>query len=193
MHWSLSLIHILPIIDRFDVPDGYLPATESRAKVFQFVETELKDNIDNLSEDRLNTYGRFNKWNAKMLLARMYLNAEAWIGTPKYSECEALCDEIILANKYRLDGDYSLPFSTNNELSNETMFVIPFDETKSGGQIYMWARKTLHYSQMQTFSLQSTWPVSYTHLDVYKRQRYSYALEVYRQKGYTILVLPKTR
>ena len=147
----------VPIIDRFDVPDGYLPATESRTKVFQFVETELKDNIDNLSEDRLNTYGRFNKWNAKMLLARMYLNAEAWIGTPKYSECEALCDEIILANKYRLDGDNSLPFSTNNELSNETMFVIPFDETKSGGQIYMWARKTLHYSQMQTFSLQSTW------------------------------------
>ena len=127
----------VPIIDRFDVPDGYLPATESRTKVFQFVETELKDNIDNLSEDRLNTYGRFNKWNAKMLLARMYLNAEAWIGTPKYSECEALCDEIILANKYRLDGDYSLPFSTNNELSNETMFVIPFDETKSGGQIYV--------------------------------------------------------
>ena len=37
------------------------------------------------------------------------------------------------------------------------MFVIPFDETKSGGQIYMWARKTLHYSQMQTFNLQATW------------------------------------
>ena len=56
--------------------------------------------------------------------------------------CENLCNEIIATNKYRLDGDYSLPFSTNNELSNETMFVIPFDETKSGGQIYMWARKT---------------------------------------------------
>lgn len=32
-----------------------------------------------------------------------------------------------------------------------------FIETKSGGQIYMWARKTLHYSQMQTFNLQATW------------------------------------
>jgi hypothetical protein len=147
----------IPIIDRFDVPDGYLPKTESRSKVFEFVETELKNNIDNLSEDVLRTYGRFNKWNAKMLLARLYLNAEAWIGTPMYSECEKLCDEIIEAKKYRLDGDYSLPFSTNNELSNETMFVIPFDETKSGGQIYMWARKTLHYSQMQTFNLQATW------------------------------------
>lgn len=90
-------------------------------------------------------------------LARLYLNAEAWIGTPMYNECENLCNEIIATNKYRLDGDYSLPFSTNNELSNETMFVIPFDETKSGGQIYMWARKTLHYSQMQTFNLQATW------------------------------------
>ena len=147
----------VPIIDRFDVPDGYLPATEPRSKVFEFVESELKNNINNLSEDVLNTYGRFNKWNAKMLLARLYLNAEAWIGTPMYNECENLCNEIIATNKYRLDGDYSLPFSTNNELSNETMFVIPFDETKSGGQIYMWARKTLHYSQMQTFNLQATW------------------------------------
>lgn len=93
----------------------------------------------------------------KNALARLYLNAEAWIGTPMYNECENLCNEIIATNKYRLDGDYSLPFSTNNELSNETMFVIPFDETKSGGQIYMWARKTLHYSQMQTFNLQATW------------------------------------
>lgn len=147
----------VPIIDRFDVPDGYLPATEPRSKVFEFVESELKNNINNLSEDVLNTYGRFNKWNAKMLLARLYLNAEAWIGTLMYNECENLCNEIIATNKYRLDGDYSLPFSTNNELSNETMFVIPFDETKSGGQIYMWARKTLHYSQMQTFNLQATW------------------------------------
>ena len=102
----------VPIIDRFDVPDGYLPATEPRSKVFEFVESELKNNINNLSEDVLNTYGRFNKWNAKMLLARLYLNAEAWIGTPMYNECENLCNEIIATNKYRLDGDYSLPFST---------------------------------------------------------------------------------
>ena len=27
----------VPIIDRFDVPDGYLPATEPRSKVFEFV------------------------------------------------------------------------------------------------------------------------------------------------------------
>lgn len=107
----------VPIIDRFDVPDGYLPATEPRSKVFEFVESELKNNINNLSEDVLNTYGRFNKWNAKMLLARLYLNAEAWIGTPMYNECENLCNEIIATNKYRLDGDYSLPFSTNNEFT----------------------------------------------------------------------------
>ena len=49
----------VPIIDRFDVPDGYLPATEPRSKVFEFVESELKNNINNLSEDVLNTYGTF--------------------------------------------------------------------------------------------------------------------------------------
>lgn len=147
----------VPIIDRYDVPEGYLPPTKTRAEVFSFIETELKNNMDNLSEDVMSTYGRFNKWNAKMLLARLYLNAEAWISTPMYEECKSLCDEIILAGKYKLDSDYSMPFSTNNELSNETMFVIPFDEEKSGGQIYMWARKTLHNAQIKTFNLQSTW------------------------------------
>ena len=58
----------VPIIDRFDVPDGYLPATEPRSKVFEFVESELKNNINNLSEDVLNTYGRFNLCIYKQLL-----------------------------------------------------------------------------------------------------------------------------
>ena len=44
----------VPIIDRFDVPDGYLPATEPRSKVFEFVESELKNNINNLSEVLIN-------------------------------------------------------------------------------------------------------------------------------------------
>ncbi len=148
----------VPIVDRFDVPEGYLPETKSRAEVFAFIETELKNNMNNLGDKSISTYGRFNKWNARMLLARLYLNAEAWIGRSMYSECEKLCDEIIASGKYKLDEDYSMPFSVSNSISNETMFVIPFDEIKTpGNQIYMQARKTLHIAQIATYNLSSTW------------------------------------
>ncbi|MEG1611630.1 MAG: RagB/SusD family nutrient uptake outer membrane protein [Alistipes sp.] len=148
----------VPIIDRFDVPEGYLPATKSRTEVFHFIEKELQENKDNLADKSLESYGRFNKWNARMLLVRLYLNAEAWIGIPMYKECDALCDEIISSGKYKLDDDYSMPFSVSNSLSNETMFVIPFDETKtSGNQIYMQARKTRHPAQIATYNLSGTW------------------------------------
>jgi hypothetical protein len=125
---------------------------------FNFVEAELINNMDNLDDKSLATYGRFNKWNARGLLARLYLNAEAWIGTDMYSECEALCDDIIASGKYWLDEDYSMPFSVSNSLSDETMFVIPFDETKTpNNQIYMQARKTLHPAQIKTYNLSDTW------------------------------------
>ena len=148
----------VPIVDRFDVPEGYLPSTKSRTEVFRFIETELKNNMDNLEDKSLSSYGRFNKWNARMLLARLYLNAQAWIGEDRYADCITLCDEIIESGKYWLDDDYSMPFSVSNSISNETMFVIPFDETKTpNNQIYMQARKTLHIAQMATFNLSNTW------------------------------------
>ena len=148
----------VPIVDRFDVPEGYLPETKSRQEVFNFIESELLDNMDNLDDKSLATYGRFNKWNARGLLARLYLNAEAWIGEDMYSECEVICNEIIDSGKYWLDEDYSMPFSVSNSLSNETMFVIPFDETKTpNNQIYMQARKTLHIAQIATYNLSNTW------------------------------------
>ena len=45
-----------------------------------------------------------------MLLARLYLNAESWIGKNMYTECMALCTEIMNSNKYALENDYSAPF-----------------------------------------------------------------------------------
>lgn len=146
----------VPIVDRFDVPEGFLPETSSREDVFVFVEKSLKDNMDKLSDDTKTYYGRFNKWNARMLLARLYLNAEAWIGKNMYAECEALCDEIMASGKYQLESDYSAPFYVQNENSAEIIFAYPADEIKTGSTIYMALQKTLHPSNVATFNLQ-TW------------------------------------
>ena len=146
----------VPIVDRFDVPEGFLPETSKREAVYAFIESSLKNNIEKLSDDTKTYYGRFNKWNAKMLLARLYLNAEAWIGKNMYAECNTLCAEIMASGKYTLESDFSAPFYTQNENSTEIIFAYPADEVKTGSTIYMALQKTLHPSNVKTFNLQ-TW------------------------------------
>ncbi len=146
----------VPIVDRFDVPEGYLPETNTRKEVFQFIEKSINDNLNKLSDDTKAYYGRFNKWNAKMLLARLYLNAESWINEPMYTKCASLCSEIRNSNKYALEKDYSSPFKAQNENSPEIIFSYPADEVKTGSTIYMAMQKTLHPSSVKTFNLK-TW------------------------------------
>jgi len=66
-----------------------------RKDVFNFIEKELKDNVDLLSETKGGAYyGRFNKWAGYTLLAKLYLNAEVYTGSPKWSECLAACNKV---------------------------------------------------------------------------------------------------
>ena len=66
-----------------------------RNDVYDFVVKELTDNVDKLSATRGGTYyGRFNKWAGYALLAKVYLNANVYIGTPKWAECIAACDKV---------------------------------------------------------------------------------------------------
>ena len=66
-----------------------------RKDVFNFIEKELKENIDLLSETKGGEYyGRFNKWAGYTLLAKLYLNAEVYTGTAKWNECLAACNKV---------------------------------------------------------------------------------------------------
>lgn len=68
---------------------------KSRKEVFDFVLSELKDNVDKLSATKGgNYYGRFNKWAGYALLAKVYLNAEVYTGTSMWPECIAACDKV---------------------------------------------------------------------------------------------------
>jgi hypothetical protein len=68
---------------------------KSRKEVFDFVVSELKNNVDKLSSTKGGTYyGRFNKWAGYALLAKVYLNAEVYTGTPMWTECIAACDKV---------------------------------------------------------------------------------------------------
>lgn len=103
---------------------------KSRKEIFDFVLSELKDNIDKLSSTKGGTYyGRFNKWAGYALLAKVYLNAEVYTGTSMWSECIAACD-VVSQGGYTL---HSGAVDTSNPLGSKyfELFgdVCPDDET----------------------------------------------------------------
>ena len=116
-----------------DFKDVDLPKQSTRKEVFDFIIDEVTENLPNLSEEaRGYYYGRFNKWCAHTLLAKMYLNAEVWTGEPMWDKCISQCDAVMshaeASGDYALEADINAPFVTKNEDSKEIIFALPFDE-----------------------------------------------------------------
>ncbi len=153
--WYYHLIDFfgnVPLETQYDVPDGYLPETIPRKDVFDFIIQELEENIPYLDE---RGYARWNKYAAKHLLARVYLNAEVWSGTQEWDKVISLCDEIMNSGNYRLDVDYSTPFSEENDLdSRELVLPIVNDETYhewgEAFHIHLWTHHWKYHFHQKT-------------------------------------------
>ena len=105
---------------------GY-PEKKDRAFMFDFIEKEIKDNIDYLQvEPTGEYYGRVTRAVADAVLAKLYLNAEKWIGKPMWKEAEEACNDIISRGLYRLADTYKDNFKVDNEGSPEQIFAIPY-------------------------------------------------------------------
>lgn len=116
----------VPIDTNFTATD--LPTQSTRQQVYDFVVKQLTDVIPLLSDATGSaTYGRMNKWAATALLARVYLNAEVYTGTPQYDKVIALTQQIIDGGKYSLDASYRAPFARNNDQSLENIWDVPYD------------------------------------------------------------------
>lgn len=102
----------------------------SRAEVYNFIVTELTENVDLLSTTKGgNYYGRFNKWAGYSLLAKVYLNAEVYTGTPKWQECIAACD-VVSSGGFTLHPGGANASSPNGYQYYELFGdVLPQDET----------------------------------------------------------------
>ncbi|MCK9617884.1 MAG: RagB/SusD family nutrient uptake outer membrane protein [Lentimicrobiaceae bacterium] len=123
-----------------DKPGKFFPKQTTRAELFAYVESELRDIADNnkLGEPRF-MYGRADKAAAWMLLARLYLNAEVYTGTPRWADCITYCNLVKNAG-YILEPDYHANFCADNNLSRELIFAINNDGqyTRSyGGTTYI--------------------------------------------------------
>lgn len=150
-YWALDYWGNIPF--SIDYSEKEPPLQKDREFVYEFIVQDIQDNIDALQE--LPTpayYGRVTKAMAYMLLAKMYLNAEEWIGESQYEEALAACDEIIALNAYEIEDDYFSNFIVLNEGSSENIFVIPFHAQLTDEHFY-WSHLTLNSASRATFNM----------------------------------------
>jgi len=118
----------MPFADENASVGADAPQRITRAELFNYIETELKDIIDNspLYEVAAGPYGRINKGAAIMLLAKLYLNAEVYVGKAMYQECADVLKK--LDGKYSLHKPYAELFmADNNRCTDELIFTFEND------------------------------------------------------------------
>lgn len=127
-------------------PDGSSePVQYTRVQLYEWLENELRDIVDNGHLADVPVYGRVGKDGAEALLARLYLNAEVYCGTPAYDKCAVRCENIIARHTgggFKQSGlaeNYLYLFCRNNEeympgggnvAENEILWGIPFDSER---------------------------------------------------------------
>ena len=145
----------VPILRRFDVeqtPGNNPNFQEGRTELFNFIDSTVTANIGNLSTNIQETRVRVNKFVGHMVLAKLYMNAEAYVNEPMWEEAFEQLNKVEEGG-YSLTGNFATNFVEDNGNSPEIIFQIPYDRVNlTGFNIPM---MTLHYQQQNTFELQS--------------------------------------
>lgn len=127
-----------------------MPATTERAKVYAFIEKELLENVNYLPQKK---YGRFTQDAGYLLLARLYLNSQVYIGRERWLDCLDATSKIA----GQLTTDYFASFKQDNQNSTEIIFSIPYDNKMNTAGNYM-ASMTYHYDQKWAFDKVDNYP-----------------------------------
>ena len=129
-YWVLmDLFGNPPFVTEEDVIGETVPKQIKRADLFAYVESELKALDADLTAPRANEYGRADKAAAWALLARIYLNAEVYTGSPKYTDAITYCNKVIGAG-YTLHPKYKELMLADNHLNtDEFILTINYDGT----------------------------------------------------------------
>ncbi|MGQ2983289.1 RagB/SusD family nutrient uptake outer membrane protein [Flavobacterium sp.] len=126
-YYLLDMFGKAPFITETD-PVNFRGPEYNAQQLFDFIESEINAAMPGLKAARTNEYGRFDQGVANMILAKLYLNAEVYIGTAKYAECAAKCTEIINSG-YTLEANYLDNFKADNQTSTENIFTLQSDGT----------------------------------------------------------------
>lgn len=148
-----------------DAPEK--PYKITREAIFDSLVTTVEENLPTLKKQ--DSKYMATRYMAYALLAKLYLNAEVYTGTPQWEKASAYCDSIIEEGPYVLENNVSAPFMASNENSSEIIFSIPYDEDNfQGFRLHM---RSLHYQHNLKYDMSvGPWnglTVVPTHFDTY--------------------------
>lgn len=162
----LRAFHYLKLMDLFggvpiqtepaDPLNPVYPSTSSRKEVFDFVEKEIKDNINNVPKLSRAQLGRMSQASGYAMLVELYLNAEVWSGTPRWDDCIAAADKLInnegggQNGNMALDPNITDQFKNTNDLSKEVIFSIAYDFTRAKFEP-SWTGEFYHFAQRDIY------------------------------------------
>lgn len=146
---AIDLFGNVPFATENDAVGAVGPKQIKRADLFEWLEKECKALIegDDLAAEGENVYGRCDKGFVKMILAKLYLNAEVYVGEDRYADCASICEDLVAT--YSLHENFADLFAADNHLftanstygaANEIIFAVPHDginTTSYGGTNFL--------------------------------------------------------
>jgi starch-binding outer membrane protein, SusD/RagB family len=127
-YWVLmDLFGNPPFVTENDALGSTLPKQISRKDLFTYVETELKAIEPDLIAARTNEYARADRAACQALLARLYLNAEVYTGTARYTDAVTYAKKVIDAGYTPIANYRELMLADNNTNTSENIFTISYD------------------------------------------------------------------
>ncbi len=152
---------------------NYYPEQINRQDLFQYLEKELIGNgteagcVEDLAAPRSNTYGRVDKAAAWLLAARMYLNAEVYTGTARWSEAKKYAEDVINSG-YSLSTvskgghtPYQMLFMADNDVNgSQSEVILPILQSGAmtqswGGSLFLIA--STHKDDMNYYGCTEQW------------------------------------
>jgi hypothetical protein len=125
-----------PFTTENDGVGKFYPEQIQRADLFTYIESELKDIEGKLGQPKF-SYPQADQAAAQMLLARLYLNAEVYTGTPQWEACKTYCDKVINSGNYSLATDYRQNFSADNDGNHNPEMIFGLEQDGVNTQGYV--------------------------------------------------------
>lgn len=114
--WSygLDIFGNLPFVTEDDPIGVFFPEQATRTELFEYIESELKEIEELLPAPKSAAYGHLDQGLVWGLLSRLYLNAEVYTGTARYSDACTWSEKLISSGAYGLSPVYAELFMGDN-------------------------------------------------------------------------------
>ena len=140
----------VPLLTEYSATDKIYPECTPRQQVFDWLITELDEIKDQCPASTAANYGCFTQGAAYTLLAKLYLNADAWGVTTSennYQKVVEYCDKV-MSMGYMLEPNWKDNFCLTNQNSREAILAATFtdqDTGNDGNTKWELHNNTLHY------------------------------------------------